>query len=217
MFTPVARPLTRKLSLKLSNDIPAPIFDFAATPVMVFTMSWTYAEDELDRLYALFEGPQAGTAWQAIQGTLHDRWFIPGMREAAKDLYKQATLMLVRVLSMLYVMHPYHRQIAYGALKSASQNSLQELHTDYEDAITSLLQCHVMPFSVIVTFRDASPLHYINESGELIKLLVPPFSFVRFMGNVKHAGGVNETDKTTYRLFMYCTINPGQIPPNGFF
>ena len=66
-----------------------------------------------------------------------------------------------------------------------------------------VLQCHCMPFSVIITFRDASPLRYQDKAGKSIDLLVPPFSFVRFMGNVLHAGGVNDTDKPTYRLFLY--------------
>lgn len=98
-------------------------------------------------------------------------------------------------------MHPAHTAFSFGALKSEPQANDQHLHTDYP---ASDLPDHLMPYSCIVTFKDSCKFKYINQSRKCVSVTVPPFSFVRFMSNVVHSGGRNNTDNS-------------QIPSNTFY
>jgi len=122
--------------------------------------------------------------------------------------------MTANVRDMLKILHPRHIYITHGALKSAPNNVQQEYHTDYN----IVCPAHEMPFSVIITFTDQCFFMYDDTFlKERVRLCVPSFSFVRFMGNVTHSGGDNPLDRSVYRLFMYCAATPAHIPVNSFF
>ena len=127
---------------------------------------------------------------------------------------------LANVKQMFQVFHPKHRCYSLGALKTAPRklSQQQKWHTDYTQRPRYPIQRHLFPFSVIITLQDECVFCYIDEYSHCkITVIVPPFSFVRFMGYVVHCGGRNRDDNAVYRIFMYCAVSPMHIPLNSFF
>lgn len=189
-----------------------PPFTFGATPVVVFRMSKIPEDGDLKLLQDKFKS----AAWTAIQGCQNDRWYIPIMSSSFKRV---AELVTGNVTDMIRHLHPKHTYIHYSALKSAANNSQQDFHTDYDVSVVANSENHERPFSVIITFNDPCFFVY-NESNavqkNIVTLTVPPFSFVRFMGDVEHCGGANTLNYPVYRLFMYFAALPSHLPTNSF-
>ena len=217
------RRMTRKQSRKFaepdSSEIPTQ--HFAATAVMVVKMSWRYSESQLTTLRTLLQRAN----WDNLQGASKNRWFIRDMPATCPALHlflldniigNKNTL----VRGLLKALHPKHVFYSIGALKTASSgdSTMQGWHTDYTQSPSSPSLPHLIPFSVIITLEDECVFCYIDANTRCkIELIVPPFHFVRFMGNVVHCGGKNRQDREVYRIFMYCTSCPGHIPVDSFF
>jgi hypothetical protein len=195
----------------------SPPIHFAETPVLVLKMSWKYSSLQLETLQSLLEK----ATWHNLQGASNVRWFIKEMPTSDPALHRFLEReVLGNVKEMLRFFHPKHRCYTLGALKMARRkfSKMQQWHTDYTQHPCFPIPRHSLPFSVIITLQDECVFCYIDAfSGCKIEVIVPPFSFVRFMGYVVHCGGRNRDDKEVYRIFMYCAVTPMHIPINSFF
>jgi len=175
-------------------------------------MSRKPEENELNMLQQKFESAQ----WTTIEGCNRDRWYIPDMKGCDPQFHKLAANITDHVKQMVLHLHPRHIYITYSALKSAPLNSRRAYHTDYALDYAA----HEKPFSVIITFRDPSCVLYYKDvfkGMKSVRLTIPPYSFVRFMGDVQHCGGPNPLRRPVYRLFMYFTASPAHILPINSF
>lgn len=182
---------------------------FGSTPVISLSMSWRPSKADLEKLQHFF----VNASWTPVQGSFGDRYFVLGMHYNDGPFHRHAEKMLENVRTMLLMLHPRHNCFAIGALKSVPRAKQQKWHTDYDLSIP----LHSMPYSVLITFEDGCMFVYRDQMGKKQSVIVPPFSFVRFMGYVVHCGGANDTDKTIYRLFMYVSCNLASIPINSFY
>jgi hypothetical protein len=105
---------------------------------------------------------------------------------------------------------------SFPRAKSQYEKCNQRLHSDYDDTVNSRPP-RERPVSLLVAL-DAFDFMHLNSRGdkrrEIITQTIQPGQAIAFTNYCLHAGGANNTGKMCYRMFVYMTSDPKDIP-NG--